>query len=69
MTHRLIIHIPGTSIIINSDNIQKLSYLEDFCKKKLEAYHTSENQEEITIDALTPIKTRELYSMIHQLGL
>ena len=69
MTHRLIIHSPGTSITIDSDNIDKLNTLSDFCKKNLEAYHASENFEELTIDALNRKKTSELYSMIHQLGL
>jgi len=69
MTQRLIIHLPNTSITIDSDNINKLYGLSDFCKKNLEAYHASENHEELTIDNLDENKSSEFYSMIHQLGL
>ena len=69
MTHRLIIHLPGTSITIDSDNIDKLSALSDFCKENLDAYHASENHEELTIDTFTEEESSEFFSMILRLGL
>ena len=69
MTHRLVIHLPNSSITIDSDNLDKLNSLSDFCKKELGAYHSTTNVEELKVDTLSEEQGNELHSLVFELGL
>lgn len=69
MTNQLVIHFPNSTITIDTDNIKKLSALSDFCKKDLGAYHSSESEQELTIDKLSEESSNLFNSKIFELSL
>ena len=69
MTNRLIFHFPNSTIVIESDNTEKLSELCDFCKKELGAYHSTENFEEYTVDEMNEELSNKFHSKRFELNL
>ena len=69
MTMRLVIHLPNSSITFISDEVDKIITLSHFCKDELEAYHASENIDELTVDILTKEMSNKLYTLIFELDL
>ena len=71
MTNRLVIHLlhSGASITLDSDKSAELAALSDFCKKELNAYHATENSDELTVDSMTEDQSNQLHSLLFELGL
>jgi len=69
MTQRLVINSPKSSLIIVSDDIDKMNALSDFCKKELGAVHDSENIDEYKIPSLSEEMSNKLYSLLFKLEL
>ena len=69
MTNQLVIHFPNSSITIDNDNVKKLTTLSDFCKKELGAYHSTESENELTIDKLSEESSNKFNSKLFELGL
>jgi len=68
MTNRLVVHLPGSCYNFDSDDLDKLTTLSSFCKKELNAYHASENIDELTVDTLSPEKSDKFHSLILELN-
>ena len=68
MTNRLVIHFPTSSLTVEFDNIEQFEILSNFCKKKLGAYHASEDINELTVDSLNGEQSNELHSLLCELG-
>ena len=69
MTNRLVIHFPTSSITVEFDSIEQFEILSDFCKEKLDAYHSSEDINELTIDNLSKEQSNELHTLLFELGI
>ena len=69
MTMRLVIHLPGSSINLVSDEIYKINSVSDFCRNELGAYHASERIDELTVDTLTEELSSKLYTLLFELDL
>ncbi len=68
MTNRLVINFSTSSITVEFDSIEQFEILSDFCKEKLDAYHASENINELTVDNLSREQSNELHSLLFELG-
>ena len=69
MTNRLVIQSPNSSITLISDNQENLEIVSNFCKKELDAWHASEDIDELTIDKLSGEQSNKFYSLLFELGL
>ena len=69
MTNRLIIHFPTESIIIVSDEADKISILKEFCNIELHSYHPTEDIEEVSVDEIDEEMYNKFYSLTEELGL
>ena len=69
MTNRLAIHFPNSSITIDTDKIENLAILSDFCKEKFGAYHSTESSYELTVDKLSEEDSNCFNSKAFELGL
>jgi len=69
MTSRLVIHLPNSTITIDSDNIDKLTRLSNFCKEIFGAFHATENVDEITVTNMSEEEANNLSSFILELGI
>ena len=69
MTNRLIIHLPTESHTYDSDNIDVLVTLSNFCKEQLGAYNSTENINELTVDELSKEMSDKFYSLVFELDL
>ena len=70
MTDRLVIRFPSSSITIDSDNVDNISALSNFCKEELGAYRSTENIQELTVDNdLDQEKSNRFNSKLFELGL
>ena len=69
MTNRLVIHVPGATITFEIDNQEKLNVLSEFCKKEFNAYHSSENIDELTVDVIDKEMYNKFHSFVFELGL
>ena len=69
MTQRLVIHFPCSSVTLDVDNIDTIYTISNFCKEELEAYHASEDADELTVDTLDKEMSDKFHSLMHELGL
>ena len=69
MTNRLTIHLPNSSITFETEEQDKILKLSEFCKTKLDAYHSTENIDELTVDELSEEMSEKLHSLIFDLEL
>ena len=70
MTNQLTLHLPGDqSLTFESDIIENIAEMADFCKEDFDAYSATEKGNELTIDRLTPSDEEKLTSKAFLLGL
>ena len=67
MANKLIVHFPGSTSAFETDDIDKLTALSDFCKEEL--FATSEEVGELTIEHLPPDMEDKFYSLLFELDL
>ena len=69
MIIRLIIHFPNSSVTFETEHQDKLSQLSDFCKTELDAYHSTEDQDELTVDVFDEEMSNKFHSLLFELDL
>lgn len=69
MTNRLTIHITDSTLIIDTDNPEKVQTVSEFCKDRLNAVNCSESYNELKAQSVTSEAVEELYKLLFQLGI
>ena len=69
MINYLTLHLPNSTITVESDDVSALETLSKHCKENLGAYHETEDINELTVTNLTSEQSDKLYSLMHELSL
>ena len=69
MIIRLIIHFPNSSATFETEHKDKISQLSDFCNTELDAYHSTEDQDELTVDVFDEEMSNKFHSLLFELDL
>lgn len=69
MTIFLILHTSASSLLFESDDMDKIEILSDFFKKDLGAFHSTDEPNEFFIDALSEEQSKNLNSLLSALRL
>lgn len=69
MTNCLTVHLPHSTLHLDSDNPSALEKLSTFCKEELGGYHSTDNTNEITVDSIEEKQLHKLRSLLSELGI